>query len=48
MIDLHMHVLPGVDDGPNQAREAVEMCRRAAAGGCEAIVATPHQRHESW
>jgi len=48
MIDLHMHVLPGVDDGPDQAREAVAMCRRAAAGGCELIVATPHQRHESW
>ncbi len=48
MIDLHMHVLPGVDDGPDQAQEAVEMCRRAAAGGCEVIVATPHQRHESW
>ena len=48
MIDLHMHVLPGVDDGPDQAREAVEMCRRAAAAGCEAIVATPHQRHASW
>ena len=48
MIDLHMHVLPGVDDGPAEAREAVAMCRAAAAAGCEAIVATPHQRHESW
>lgn len=48
MIDLHTHVLPGVDDGPDQAREAVEMCRLAAAGGCEVIVATPHQRHQSW
>ena len=48
MIDLHMHVLPGVDDGPAETREAVEMCRRAADGGCEAIVATPHQRHYAW
>jgi protein-tyrosine phosphatase len=48
MIDLHTHVLPGVDDGPAQGREAVEMCRLAAAGGCEILVATPHQRHHSW
>lgn len=48
MIDLHTHVLPGVDDGPEGAREAVEMCRLAAAAGCEVVVATPHQRHESW
>ena len=48
MIDIHMHVLPGVDDGPDRQREAVEMCRLAAAGGCEVIVATPHQRHYAW
>jgi protein-tyrosine phosphatase len=48
LIDLHMHVLPGVDDGPDQTREAVAMCRAAAAAGCETLVATPHQRHASW
>jgi protein-tyrosine phosphatase len=48
MIDLHTHVLPGVDDGPTETREAVEMCRLAAAGGCHTLVATPHQRHPSW
>lgn len=48
MIDLHMHLLPGVDDGPEDVRQAAEMCRLAAAGGCEILVATPHQRHESW
>ena len=48
MIDLHMHLLPGVDDGPERLREAIEMCRLAAAGGCEVLVATPHQRHASW
>lgn len=48
MIDLHMHVLPGVDDGPDKEAEAVAMCRAAAAGGCEVVVATPHQRHPSW
>lgn len=48
MIDLHIHVLPGVDDGPSESDQAVEMCRIAAAAGCEVLVATPHQRHPSW
>jgi protein-tyrosine phosphatase len=48
MIDLHCHVLPGVDDGARDLREAVAMCRMAAGDGCEVLVATPHQRRGSW
>ena len=48
MIDLHCHLLPGVDDGPSELAESVELCRRAAADGCEVMVATPHQRHPYW
>jgi protein-tyrosine phosphatase len=48
MIDLHIHLLPGVDDGPVDLQEAVELCRLAAEQGCEALIATPHQRHPSW
>lgn len=48
MIDLHIHLLPGVDDGAADLDEAVAMCRHAASSGCEALVATPHQRHEQW
>lgn len=48
MIDLHCHVLPGIDDGAGDLAEAVAMCRLAAADGCEAMVATPHQRHPYW
>lgn len=48
MIDLHSHILPDVDDGAADLDEAVEMCRMAAAGGCSAIIATPHLRHEQW
>lgn len=48
MIDLHCHLLPGVDDGPLDMDEAVLMARMAEADGCEAVVATPHQRHPSW
>lgn len=48
MIDLHCHILPGVDDGARTLDEAVEMCRLAAADGCEAMIATPHQRRGVW
>ncbi len=48
MIDLHCHILPGIDDGPQSFEQAVEMCRMAAAAGCEAMVATPHQRKSDW
>ena len=48
MIDLHCHILPGVDDGPQSLAEAVGMCRLAAEDGCEAMVATPHQRRGDW
>ena len=48
MIDVHCHILPGIDDGPRTLEQAVEMCHAAAAAGCEAIVATPHQRRGGW
>ncbi|HKI04890.1 MAG TPA: CpsB/CapC family capsule biosynthesis tyrosine phosphatase [Thermoanaerobaculia bacterium] len=48
MIDLHCHILPGVDDGPQSLEESVAMCRLAAADGCTAMVATPHQRRGEW
>lgn len=48
MIDLHTHVLPGIDDGADDLAVAVEMCRQALDDGCEALFATPHQRTESW
>lgn len=48
MIDLHCHILPGVDDGAQSLAEAVAMCQLAAEDGCEAMVATPHQRRGEW
>ena len=44
MIDLHSHVLPGVDDGARTLAESVEIARAAAAEGVEILVATPHVR----
>jgi protein-tyrosine phosphatase len=40
--DLHCHVLPGVDDGPDTMAESVEYAAAAAAAGTGTIVATPH------
>jgi protein-tyrosine phosphatase len=44
MIDLHAHILPGLDDGAKNMDEALEMCRMAQADGIHTIVATPHYR----
>jgi protein-tyrosine phosphatase len=46
MIDLHCHILPGVDDGALDLRDSAAMARQAAADGIEAICATPHIRHD--
>lgn len=48
MIDLHLHLLPAVDDGAQTLEQALEMARIAAADGCTALVATPHQRRDEW
>lgn len=42
MIDIHCHILPGVDDGSASWEMSAEMCRVAAADGIQHIVATPH------
>lgn len=44
MIDLHCHLLPGIDDGAADLDESVAMGRLAAAEGTTLIVATPHLR----
>jgi protein-tyrosine phosphatase len=46
MIDLHCHVLPGIDDGAADLADSVAMGRAAAADGIEAVCATPHIRHD--
>jgi len=46
MIDLHCHILPGVDDGADSLAEALAMARLAREDGIEKIVATPHLYRE--
>ena len=45
MIDLHCHILPGVDDGARTIEDSVKMASMAAAAGTKTLVATPHMRH---
>ena len=45
VIDLHSHILPGVDDGVATLDEALEMAQMAVDCGVFHIVATPHYNH---
>jgi protein-tyrosine phosphatase len=42
IVDIHCHVLAGLDDGPQSLEESLSMCRRALELGVVHIVATPH------
>ena len=42
MIDLHSHILPGVDDGSDSVEMSCAMLRELQTQGVETVVATPH------
>lgn len=42
MIDLHCHLLPGIDDGPATLSDALDLARLSAAQGITTIACTPH------
>jgi len=42
MVDIHCHILPGIDDGSDTWETTTAMCRMAAHDGITHIVATPH------
>jgi len=42
MVDIHCHILPGIDDGSATWETTAQMCRTAARDGITHIVATPH------
>jgi len=43
-VDIHFHLLPGVDDGPVSMDQSVVLARAAVAEGTQAVVVTPHVR----
>jgi protein-tyrosine phosphatase len=46
MVDLHTHILPGLDDGPDTLEGSLALARAAIAAGTTRLVATPHiNRH---
>lgn len=42
MIDIHSHILPGIDDGARNLEDALEMARIAVSGGTTTMFTTPH------
>ena len=44
LIDIHCHLLPGVDDGPTDMEEAGKLLDDMADEGVRVIIATPHYR----
>lgn len=42
MIDIHMHILPGVDDGSPNMESSLALADASAESGVDSIVATPH------
>src|ERR1700737_3394202 len=45
VIDIHCHVLPGLDDGPPSMPGALALAEAALAAGTTTLVATPHIDH---
>ena len=46
MVDLHSHILPGLDDGAASIEQSLDIARVAEAAGIDTIVATPHIRDD--
>ena len=42
MIDLHSHILPGIDDGSRSLEDSLEMARIAVRDGIQVMACTPH------
>jgi protein-tyrosine phosphatase len=45
VIDIHSHILPGVDDGANTIYDSIDMAKQAVSEGIHTIIATPHHRN---
>src|SRR5947209_14359794 len=46
MIDTHLHILPGVDDGPETIQESLTLARTLLQEGIHSAIATPHYNDE--
>ncbi|OZM56399.1 tyrosine protein phosphatase [Lottiidibacillus patelloidae] len=48
MIDIHSHILPGIDDGAKNMQETIAMAKQAVSEGITQIIATPHHRNNQF
>ncbi|CEG33853.1 tyrosine-protein phosphatase [Peribacillus simplex] len=48
MIDIHSHILPGVDDGSVDMKESLNMAKKAVEAGITHLFATPHHLNEKY
>lgn len=46
MVDLHAHILPGLDDGAQDMEDSLGLAQLALEGGVDTLVATPHSNQE--
>jgi len=46
MVDIHCHILSGLDDGAESFEESVQMAEMAIADGITHVIATPHANAE--
>lgn len=45
MVDIHCHILPGIDDGAKDIEETIQMAKEAVSEGIHTIIATPHHKN---
>jgi protein-tyrosine phosphatase len=48
LIDIHSHILPGIDDGAETEKESIAMAKRAVEEGVRQIIATPHHLNRTY
>lgn len=48
MIDIHCHILPGIDDGAKKIDDSLAMAQLAVKEGIHQIIATPHHNNRGW
>ncbi|UPO87344.1 CpsB/CapC family capsule biosynthesis tyrosine phosphatase [Niallia sp. Man26] len=48
MIDIHCHILPGIDDGAKTIEDSLEMAKVAVDEGIKTIIATPHHKNNQF
>ena len=48
MIDIHCHILPGIDDGAKTIEDSLLMAKEAVCEGIPTIIATPHHKNNQY